>query len=246
LSNVDRVGEELGCDTLRSQFITGCATFNEDAMKTIPSSPRRPGQGTSRPGSVPVRWLLLALAVVICALPHERAEAQTPFIGQIQMFAGTFAPVGWMFCEGQILSIAEYETLFNLLGTTYGGDGVQTFALPDLRGRVIVSAGLGSGLSNYVVGQTGGEEAVTLTQLQLPAHQHSLFADSLSGSSDTPSGLVPADGPDGVPSFGFNTVRVMAAGAVSNAGGGQPHTNVKPYLAIRYIIAVQGIFPSRN
>jgi microcystin-dependent protein len=183
---------------------------------------------------------------VICALPHATADAQTPFLGQIEMFAGNFAPLGWMLCEGQVLPIAENEALFNLIGTTYGGDGVQTFALPDLRGRVIVSAGQGSGLSSYVIGQTGGAETVTLTPSQLPGHTHPVFADSLSGSSDTPAGLVPADAPDGVPSFGANPRIAMQGGAVSNAGGGQPHGNVKPHLAIRYIIAVQGIFPSRN
>jgi microcystin-dependent protein len=193
-----------------------------------------------------MRWLWIALAIIIFALPLEKADAQTPFIGQIQMFAGTFAPSGWMFCEGQILPISQYDALFALIGTTYGGDGVQTFALPDLRGRVIVSAGQGSGLSNYAVGQTGGAEAVTLTRGQLPVHGHPLFADSLSGTSDTPTGLLIANAPDGIPSFGVSPVGVMAANAVSDVGGGQAHNNVKPYLAIRYIIAVQGIFPSRN
>ena len=215
-------------------------------MNTLLGSSCRPGRGASGSRRVPVQWFWMLLAIMLCALPCEEADAQTPFIGQIQMFAGTYAPVGWLVCEGQLLPIAEYDALFNLIGTTYGGDGVQTFALPDLRGRVIVSAGQGSGLSNYSVGQTGGAEAVTLTQSQLPAHAHSLSADSLSGTSDTPSGLMPADGPDGVPSFGANTVSAMGGNAIANAGGGQPHNNVKPHLAIRYIIAVQGIFPSRN
>lgn len=175
-----------------------------------------------------------------------RARAQTPFLGQIEMFAGDFAPAGWMFCEGQILPISEYEALFSLLGTTYGGDGTQTFALPDLRGRVIVSAGQGPGLSNYVIGQTGGEENVTLTASQLPAHSHALLADSLSGGSDTPTNALPADSPDGVPSYGTQPVHTMSSGVLSNTGGIQPHNNVKPYLAIRYIIAVNGIFPSQN
>ena len=215
-------------------------------MNILLSPSCRPRKGTSGSRRVSVRWLWMVLAIMLCAVPCEDADAQTPFIGQIQMFAGTYAPVGWMVCEGQLLPIAEYDALFNLIGTTYGGDGVQTFALPDLRGRVIVSAGQGSGLSNYSVGQTGGVEAVTLTQAEFPAHLHSLLADSLSGSSDIPSGLAPADGPDGVPSFGANTVSAMGGNAISNAGGGQSHNNVKPHLAIRYIIAVQGIFPSRN
>lgn len=215
-------------------------------MKRMHSSYCRPANGTAGQGGDPVRWLWMALAIVICVFPHEHADAQTPFLGQIQMFAGNFAPAGWMFCEGQLLPIADNDALFTLIGTMYGGDGVQTFALPDLRGRVLVSAGQASGLSNYVLGQTGGVEAVTLTQAQMPGHAHPLFADSLSGTSDTPAGLVPADGPDGVRSFGDNLVSAMGANAVSNVGGGQPHNNVKPYLAIRYIIAVQGIFPVRN
>lgn len=215
-------------------------------MKTTLHPPRSPGDAASGPRRAPALWLGAALAIMICALPHEQADAQTPFIGQIQMFAGTFAPSGWMLCEGQILPISQYDALFALIGTTYGGDGVQTFGLPDLRGRVIVSAGQGGGLSNYIIGQTGGAEAVTITTGQLPAHAHPLFADSLSGTSDTPTGLLIANGPDGIPSFGTDPTGVMAGNAVSNAGGGQAHSNVKPYLAIRYIIAVQGIFPSRN
>ncbi len=191
----------------------------------------------------PRRIVLVCMAVLTLIVS---ARAQTPFLGQIEMFAGDFAPAGWMFCEGQILSISENEALFNLLGTTYGGDGVQTFALPDLRGRVIVSAGQGPGLSNYVIGQTGGQETVTLSQSQLPGHTHAIFADSLSGSSDIPTGRLPADSPDGVPSYGTRRVRTMYSGALSSTGGNQPHNNVKPYLAIHYIIAVVGIFPSQN
>ncbi len=188
----------------------------------------------------------LSVLCAILALNAGSARAQTPFLGQIEMFAGNFAPVGWMFCEGQLLPISEYSPLFTLIGTTYGGDGVQTFALPDLRGRVIVSAGQGPGLSNYIIGETGGAEAVTLTPDQLPPHSHALFADSLSGSSDTPTGLLPADAPDGVPSFGPNPVVMMRNASLSSTGGNMPHNNMKPYLVIEYIIAVQGVYPSQN
>ncbi len=191
------------------------------------------------------RWFLIVAFLAIAAIPGERARSQTPFIGQIQMFAGTFAPRGWMFCDGQLVPIAENVALFNLIGTTYGGDGVTTFALPDLRGRVIISAGQGSGLSNYVVGQTGGAEKVTLTQSQMPAHTHALLADRSSGSSDTPSGLLPAESPDGIPSYGSTPVTTLPGQTITPAGGGQAHNNVKPYLVIRYIIATEGIFPSR-
>ncbi len=200
----------------------------------------------SKPFVSSPQWFCAILVFGAVTLYAGSATAQTPFLGQIEMFAGTFAPNGWMFCEGQILPISEYSPLFSLIGTTYGGDGQQTFALPDLRGRVIISAGQGQGLSNYLIGETGGMETVTLTQDQLPPHSHALLADSLSGSSDSPTGLLPADAPDGVPSFGSNPVGVMRSGALSSTGGNQPHNNVKPYLAIRYIIAVNGIFPSQN
>lgn len=214
-------------------------------MTTMHQSTGCPAPSPSAPRRAPIRWLGIALVLGVFALHADRADAQTPFVGQIEMFAGTFAPAGWLFCEGQLVPIAEHEALFNLIGTTYGGDGFVTFALPDLRGRVIISAGPGSGLSNYVVGQMGGAEIVTLTQNQLPAHSHAVFADSLSGSSDKPSGLLPADAPDGVPSFSSEPVIALPGTAIAPAGGGQAHNNVKPYLAIRYIIAVEGIFPSR-
>jgi len=192
------------------------------------------------------RWSWLVLACAALVAQGGIALAQTPFVGQIEMFAGNFAPVGWMFCEGQLLSISENPTLFNLIGTTYGGDGVQTFALPDLRGRVIISAGQGPGLSNYVIGQTGGAETVTLTQAQLPPHGHALYADSMSGASDNPTGHLPANSPDGIPSYGIHPVRAVTNAALQSSGAGQPHNNVKPYLVIRYIIAIVGVYPSQN
>ena len=186
------------------------------------------------------------LTVVALTVSGREARAQQAFVGQIRMFAGNFAPAGWMFCEGQVLPIAEYETLFNLIGTTYGGDGISTFALPDLRGRVIVGPGQGSGLSNYTLGQQGGSETVTLTTNQIPQHAHTALADSLPGSSDSPANLLPARYPDAVPVYGANTSGQMNVGGVLPSGGGQPHNNVKPYLAIRYIISLFGIYPTPN
>ncbi len=202
-------------------------------------------------GGAPRRPLLkrtlltfLFAATFVVSIPDARG--QQAFVGQIRMFAGNFAPAGWMFCEGQLLPISQYETLFNLIGTTYGGDGISTFALPDLRGRVIIGPGQGSGLSNYVLGQEGGTESVTLTTNQIPAHSHAAIADSTLGSSDTPTNLLPARYPDSVPAYGSNPTGQMNAAALLPAGGGQPHNNVKPYLAIRYIISLFGIFPTQN
>ena len=173
-----------------------------------------------------------------------------PFIGEIKIFGGNFAPNGWAFCNGQIMSIAQNTALFSLLGTTYGGDGVQTFALPDLRGRVPLSFGQGPGLSDYVLGEASGTESVTLISTQMPAHTHSLQANSSIGSTPTPIGNFTAivDGNDGRGINGFSnaTDGTMAANAISAAGGSQPHPNMQPYLCVNFIIALQGIYPSRS
>ena len=174
----------------------------------------------------------------------------SPFIGQITMFAGNFAPRGWAFCQGQLLSIAQNTALFSILGTTYGGNGQTTFALPDFRGRVPIQQGQGPGLSPYSLGEQGGTEAVTLLQTQMPAHVHtaqsSLNASTLAASDTVPTGNYLASDNQYVNS----TNAVMNAGAVvvtiGIAGGNQPHENRPPYLAINFIIALQGIFPSRN
>jgi microcystin-dependent protein len=166
-----------------------------------------------------------------------------PFLGEIRLVAFNFAPRGWAFCQGQILSIAQNTALFSLLGTTYGGNGQTTFALPDLRSRVAVSSGQGPGLSNYTLGQTGGEEAVTLLQTQMPAHGHGVAASNGPASANRPAGGVPAAGgsyaaaPDGT---------TMNPAMVQGSGGSQPHDNIPPYLTLNYVIALEGIFPSRN
>jgi microcystin-dependent protein len=171
-----------------------------------------------------------------------------PFIGEIRMFGGNFAPAGWAFCNGSLQSIAQNDTLFALIGTTYGGDGQQTFALPNLLGRVPISDGQGSGLSNYVIGQTGGVENVTLTTSNLPAHNHTVQGDAATGTANSPAGNVWANS-TGAKQFvapaGSNAT--MNSGAIGSAlGSGQPHDNMRPFLAVSFIISLFGIFPSRN
>ena len=196
-----------------------------------------------------------------------------PFIGEIVMFAGNFAPRGWALCDGQLLSISANQALFSILGTTYGGDGRTTFALPDLRGRAPIHPGTGPGLSTYRLGQRGGTETVTLNQLQIPSHTHipinnqsqdqHIQLSSTDAVNETPApGDVPA-----VANFGsgLNVTKVksfgpLAAGSVvngqtisgsagltlSNTGGNQYHTNVQPFECVNFIIAMVGVFPSRN
>jgi microcystin-dependent protein len=161
-----------------------------------------------------------------------------PYVGEIRMFAGNFAPVGWMFCEGQLLPISENETLFQLIGTTYGGDGQSTFALPDLRGRIPIHQGNG-----FILAETGGAEEVTLTLNQIPAHTHSFMASSGPGNSNTPGGNVTAESA-AVKIYYADEPTVTMAPAVGSVGGSQPHTNFQPYLCVNFIISLFGIFPS--
>jgi len=192
------------------------------------------------------KFIFIALILLI-SIP---VFAQEPMIGEIRMFAGNFAPRGWALCDGQLLSIAEYSALFSILGTTYGGDGRTTFALPDLRGRVPIHPGQGPGLSSRRLGEKGGVEAVTLTVNQIPSHTHSAvaYADSSVGSTDKPDAAVPARNAGSTPEYGQvgNTTLNQDAIVIGNTGGNQPHENMQPYLAVNYIIALVGIFPSRN
>ena len=169
-----------------------------------------------------------------------------PFIGEIRIFAGTFAPVGWAFCDGRLLAIAQNDALFALIGTTYGGDGETTFALPDLRSRFAVHQGQGPGLSNYTIGETTGTETVTLTVPQLPAHSH--IANAGSGGNDlSPAGNVWAtDAGGNTAAYNDASNAQMAATAIGVAGGSQPHDNIQPFLVVNFIIALEGIFPARN
>lgn len=160
------------------------------------------------------------------------------------MFAGNFAPAGWMFCDGSLLAISQNDVLFALIGTTYGGDGQSTFALPDLRGRVPLHMGQGAGLSANVLGQNGGVETVTLNTSQMPAHNHLAIASSAAGVSTSPTGNVWAAAADFSP-YNSSSNTAMNAGALGQAGGSQPHDNMLPFVGINFIISLFGIFPSQ-
>jgi len=168
-----------------------------------------------------------------------------PYVGEIRMFGGNFAIAGWAFCDGSLLPISENETLFQLIGTTYGGDGQATFALPDLRGRVPVHMGQGPGLSNYQLAQSGGVETVTLTQNQIPSHAHAPVASN-TGNSDNPANSFWANSTTGKPYSAAPPAIQMNPGTVLPTGGSQPHDNMIPYLCVTYLISLFGIFPSPN
>jgi microcystin-dependent protein len=181
-----------------------------------------------------------------------------PFIGQITMFAGTFAIAGWAFCNGQLVPIDQNPTLFNLIGTTYGGDGVTTFALPNLQSRVAIHQGTGQGLSTYVMGQLSGTENVTLNTQQIPAHNHSFSASGTTAVSggQTPTSTTLPGRPSQI-STGYLYVAAngttpppspftLASGACGMTGGNIPHPNLMPTLCVSYIIALQGIYPSQS
>lgn len=177
------------------------------------------------------------------------------FIGIIKLFAGNFAPRGWAFCQGQLLPISQNTALFSLLGTTYGGNGQTTFALPDLRGRVPVGFGTGPGLPNYSQGEVGGEAAHTLVQQEMPAHTHALAVNNTNASTSVPAqgNAIAAPGAmvgrEFVPSLGYNSAApntVLSPQSVGAAGNSVPHNNMQPYLGLNYIICLEGIYPSRS
>ncbi|HMH52913.1 MAG TPA: tail fiber protein [Candidatus Acidoferrum sp.] len=162
-----------------------------------------------------------------------------PYIGEIRMFAGNFAPAGWMFCQGQLLPISENETLFNLIGTTYGGDGQSTFALPDLRGRIPIHQGNG-----FILAETGGAEQITLTVAQIAAHTHPLLCANAVGNDPNPNSNLLAESSATSLYQSGNPAAAMAPQSISSVGGSQPHTNFQPYLCVDFIISLFGIFPS--
>ena len=174
-----------------------------------------------------------------------------PYVGEIRMFAGNFPPNGWMFCDGQLLPISENETLFQLIGTTYGGDGQTTFALPDFRGRVAVGTGQGPGLPTITLGEMAGEPTHTLISTEMPLHNHTLGANANFANIANPNGSTLAIGQsangDAVSMY-INQApnNALNAQSIGLAGGSQPHNNMQPYLGMNYIICVSGIFPSRN
>ena len=168
-----------------------------------------------------------------------------PYVGEIRMFAGNFAPAGWEMCEGQLLPISENETLFNLIGTTYGGDGQSTFGLPDLRGRAPLHMGTGGG-STYLLAENGGVEEVTLTVNQIPSHTHALLGTGHAADSAVPNGqvLAPTQAST-ITAYGTDNPLVgLTTQVVGAVGGSQPHENMQPFLAITFIISLFGIFPS--
>lgn len=164
-----------------------------------------------------------------------------PYVGEIRMFAGTFAPSGWMLCDGQLLPISENETLFNLIGTTYGGDGQSTFGLPQLQGRLPMHQGNG-----IILAEQGGVEEVTLTVNQIPIHTHAMLASTAAGTQNAPNNNVTAASPSVTLYIGDVTDSNLSPNAVSPVGGSQPHTNFQPYLCINFIISLFGIFPSQT
>ena len=162
-----------------------------------------------------------------------------PYVGEIRMFAGNFAPAGWMFCEGQLLPISENETLFQLIGTTYGGDGESTFQLPDLQGRLPIHQG-----NNFILAEQGGAEEITLTVNQIPAHSHPFLAATSTGTNPNPGSNVLA-APANIDLYRETAANTpMSNQAIGPVGGSQPHTNFQPYLCINFIISLFGIFPS--
>jgi microcystin-dependent protein len=167
----------------------------------------------------------------------------SPYVGEIRLVGFNFAPAGWMLCQGQLLAISEYSTLFNLIGTYYGGDGQTTFGLPDLRGRAAIHAGTLSGGPTYVLGQIAGTETVTLTTQQIPAHSHTIGANSATGTVSTPGGNTFAAG-------ALNQYQTTApsttAPMLASMGGSQPHDNLMPYLTASYVISLYGVYPSQS
>lgn len=171
----------------------------------------------------------------------------SPYIGEIRMFGGNFAIQGWSFCNGASLPIAQNDVLFNLIGTTYGGDGVNTFNLPNLLGRIPIHQGQGAGLQNYVLGQQGGVETVTLTVAQLPPHSHGALGSASGAAVSSPSNATWGNSGLANNSFvpGSSANAVMNAGSIGMTGNNLPHDNILPFLAINFIIALVGIYPTQ-
>lgn len=193
------------------------------------------------------KWRVVASAVVVALQLGMsdgcRAGGSSPFVGEIMWVPYNFAPTGWASCDGQLLSIASNPALFSLLGTRFGGDGISSFALPDMRGRVPVQAGQGPGLSEYTLGQSGGEATHTLTLNEIPAHTHAVQVSAQTATLTDPANHVLGAAASGH-LYSPSTDGTLAAGALASVGGGQAHNNMMPYTTLRCIIAVQGVFPT--
>lgn len=184
-------------------------------------------------------------ASLLFTLGTGTASANEPFIGEVAWVPYNFAPRGWAFCDGQLLSIASNTALFSLLGTTYGGDGRTTFGLPDVRSRTLIHEGYGPGLTSRPLGQKGGQEDVTLNANQMPSHTHSQMASSGSATDTSPDGNV-LSSPSRTRIYDDTANVAMDSTAIGNAGGNQPHNNMQPYTTLNCIIATQGLYPSRS
>jgi microcystin-dependent protein len=203
------------------------------------------------PREIPRRDFIGRIAVFLAGTALlgrvRRSEASTqsiePYLGEIMLISCSFAPKGWALCNGQLLPISQYQALFSLLGTTYGGNGATNFALPDLRGRVPIHAGTGPGLSTHALGEKSGEENHTLSVGEMPAHAHVLRGSSAAGISASPSGMFPARSAAQIPRYGATPDAALAATAISSVGGNQAHSNLQPSLALNYVIALQGVYP---
>lgn len=169
-----------------------------------------------------------------------------PFVGEIRLFPYTFAPVGWAFCDGQLLSIAQNDILYSLIHTTYGGDGISNFALPDLRGRLPLHMGRGLGLTTRLLGQPLGTENVRLDGSMMPQHNHNLKCSGNDADQTNPAGAIPAKTTVDVYSASLSFTRMMDTGIMNNSGGNQPHSNMMPFLALNFCIALKGIYPPRT
>lgn len=203
----------------------------------VPPMPRR--GFLSRLVAFAAGGAVLAPATRALAAPSA-TSAYEPFVGEISIVAFNFAPMGWAVCNGQLLAIPQNSALYSLLGTMYGGNGTTTFALPNLQGRVPLCMGAG-----YSQGQSGGEAVHILTTSEIPSHNHALRADAANGTAADAAGLNLARNPAGIPEFGAGTGAVMGAGSIASAGGSLGHNNLPPFLALNFIIATQGIYPSR-
>lgn len=188
----------------------------------------------------------MVLVVLAIMVTGASAFAQSPFVGEVDLFPYNFVPRGYAECNGALLPISTNTALFSLLGTQYGGNGTTNFALPDLRGRMVLGQGQGPGLTIRLMGENGGEEAVTLTVAQMPSHNHAAMASSTAASGISPTSNTWGTAPrvylysSGVPSTAMSSL------AIGQVGGGQPHNNMPPYLVLQYAIALQGIFPPRQ
>jgi microcystin-dependent protein len=169
-----------------------------------------------------------------------------PYVGEIRMFGGNFAPAGWMFCNGQLVPISENETLFQLIGTTYGGDGQETFQLPNLQSRIPIHQGQGPGLSSYIIGEAAGVESVTLTTQQIPNHNHAAVGAAVTGDQTSLNNALPANSVTITPYLNTSPDAPFNAAAIGPTGGSQPHENLQPYLCINFIISLFGVFPSQT